>query len=90
MRVCAGARGGADGRGTAPRAVAPPPLVFVAAILLFLLAPLAIVVLASSLSASEFLVFPPQGLSLRWYDEVLRRSAYLGGGAGPASCLRSP
>lgn len=35
----------------------------------FLLAPLAVVA-AASLSAGGFLVFPPQGLSLRWYSEV--------------------
>jgi putative spermidine/putrescine transport system permease protein len=47
------------------------------AVTLFMLAPLAIVVL-SSFSASEFLVFPPRGLSLRWYDEIIHSSAYLG------------
>lgn len=36
-----------------------------------------LVVVASSFSASEFLVFPPRGLSLRWYGEVLGSSAYL-------------
>ena len=56
-------------RGASPglRAAA---LVFVALMVLFLLAPLA-VVMAASLSAGGYLVFPPQGLSLRWYTEVL-------------------
>lgn len=44
--------------------------VFVALVVLFLLAPL-VVVMAASLSAGGYLVFPPQGLSLRWYAEVL-------------------
>ena len=43
---------------------------FVAAMLLFLVAPL-VVVMAASLSAGGYLVFPPQGLSTRWYAEVL-------------------
>ena len=38
--------------------------------LTFLLAPL-VVVIAASLSAGGYLVFPPQGLSFRWYLEVL-------------------
>ncbi|MCP5150676.1 MAG: ABC transporter permease [Ectothiorhodospiraceae bacterium] len=47
----------------------------VAAIVVFMLVPLAVVV-ASSLSASEFLVFPPRGLSLRWYQEILSSREY--------------
>lgn len=42
----------------------------------FMLAPLAVVA-ASSLSASEFLVFPPRGLSLRWYREILGARVWL-------------
>ena len=63
-------------RGTPPLAVVLGA-VLALAVCLFMLAPLAIVVL-SSFSASEFLVFPPRGLSLRWYDEIIRSSAYLG------------
>ena len=63
-------------RGTPPLAVALGAVLAVA-VAVFMLAPLAIVVL-SSFSASEFLVFPPRGLSLRWYDEIVRSSAYLG------------
>jgi len=43
---------------------------------LFMLMPLAIVIV-SSISASEFLVFPPRGLSLRWYAEIAQSSDYL-------------
>lgn len=45
-------------------------------ILIFMLAPLAIVA-ATSVTAGNFLTFPPQGFSLRWYGEVLGSSAYL-------------
>jgi len=47
-----------------------------AAIVVFMLGPLAVVV-AASLTAGQFLTFPPQGLSLRWYGDVLGSSAYL-------------
>lgn len=62
--------------GAAPRWIGPAATGFVAAIAIFMLVPLAVVV-ASSLSASEFLVFPPRGLSLRWYGAVLQSDAYL-------------
>jgi putative spermidine/putrescine transport system permease protein len=43
---------------------------------LVLLTPLAVVV-GVSFSQSEFIAFPPQGLSLRWYREVLTSNTYL-------------
>ena len=54
----------------APRALRAAAVAFVAAMLVFLLAPL-VVVMAASLSAGGYLVFPPQGLSPKWYAEVL-------------------
>ncbi|MEQ9328545.1 MAG: hypothetical protein RJQ21_14780, partial [Rhodospirillales bacterium] len=51
----------------------------VTGIAIFMLVPLAVVVL-SSFSASEFLVFPPRGLSLRWYGEIVASDAYLAAG----------
>jgi len=45
-------------------------------ILTFMLLPLAVVIM-SSFTASQFLVFPPQGFSLRWYGEVVASTAYL-------------
>lgn len=59
----------------------PPPLRWLATTLvlltlLVLLAPLAVVV-AVSFSESEFIAFPPRGLSLRWYQQVLGSNAYL-------------
>ncbi|MBS3849568.1 ABC transporter permease [Devosia sp. J2-20] len=51
-------------------------IVFVALTALILLAPL-IVVIGVSVSESQFIAFPPNGLSLRWYQEVLSSNAYL-------------
>ncbi|MCW2305953.1 ABC transporter permease [Rhodobium gokarnense] len=62
--------------GAVPGWVRPLAVLFVIAIAIFMLAPL-VVVVASSVSASEFLVFPPRGLSGRWYAEVLQSDAYL-------------
>ena len=45
-------------------------------LIVLMLAPLAVVVV-SSFSASEFLVFPPRGWSLRWYAEILGSGEYL-------------
>ncbi|WP_432826531.1 ABC transporter permease [Dactylosporangium sp. CA-092794] len=39
---------------------------------ILLIVPL-VIVIAVSFSSSEFLAFPPPGLSLRWYDELLSR-----------------
>ncbi|WP_306118940.1 MULTISPECIES: ABC transporter permease [unclassified Roseitalea] len=50
--------------------------VFVALTALFLLAPL-VVVVGVSVSESQFIAFPPDGLSLRWYREVLQSDRYL-------------
>jgi len=63
----------------------PPALriaawVFVAATALFLLAPL-VVVAGVSVSESQFIAFPPDGLTLRWYEEVLASDAYLAAAA---------
>jgi len=45
-------------------------------VVIFMLLPLAIVA-ATSVTAGNFLTFPPQGFSLRWYGEVLASPAYL-------------
>lgn len=44
--------------------------------LVFLLGPLAVIA-ALSFTASEFLAFPPKGLSLRWYAAFLRDLSYI-------------
>ena len=62
--------------GAVPRFALVLAVVLVLAIGAFMLIPL-LVVAASSVSGSEFLVFPPRAPSLRWYGEVLRSDAYL-------------
>lgn len=59
-----------------PRWVPPVAGLFVVALGIFMLVPLCVVIV-SSVSASEFLVFPPRGLSFRWYWNVLQSEAYL-------------
>ena len=51
--------------------------VFVAVTALFLLAPL-VVIVGVSVSQSQFIAFPPDGFSLRWYRAVLASDAYVG------------
>ncbi|MEC9343039.1 MAG: ABC transporter permease [Pseudomonadota bacterium] len=65
--------------GATPRWVIAATAMFILAVTLFMLVPLAVVV-ASSLSSSAFLVFPPPSLSLRWYGEILGSDAYLAAG----------
>ncbi len=45
---------------------------------LFLLAPI-IVIAGASFGSTQFLVFPPQGFSLRWYEEALGRADFWSG-----------
>ena len=54
------------------------PLAYVAtaAMMLFILAPLAVTAVVS-LSDSPFVVFPPRGLTLRWYVQVLANPEFL-------------
>ncbi|WP_293859889.1 ABC transporter permease [uncultured Alsobacter sp.] len=53
-----------------------PALIAGAAVVyLFLLGPL-VVVVGSSFSTTTFLTFPPQGLSLRWYENALANGAF--------------
>lgn len=54
----------------------PVVTVFVVAIYAFLMAPILVVVLAS-LNAGNFLTFPPQGLSLRWFFVFLNNEVFL-------------
>jgi putative spermidine/putrescine transport system permease protein len=51
-------------------------LIIVIVTVTFMLAPL-IVVIGASLSAGGYLVFPPQGLSLKWFGVVVASDAYL-------------
>lgn len=59
----------------------PPALriaacVFVVLTMILLLAPL-VVVVGVSVSESQFIAFPPSGITLRWYREVLASDAYV-------------
>lgn len=49
---------------------------FLGGVYLFLLTPIVLIVLMS-LNAGEFLAFPPQGLSLRWYGALFTNEAFL-------------
>ncbi len=59
-----------------PAALRLAAYLFVAITAILLLAPL-IVVVGASLSESQFVSFPPQGFSLRWYQNVLTSDAFL-------------
>ena len=48
---------------------------FLIIVLAFVLGPL-IVVVGVSFTAGDFVSFPPQGLSLRWYEHVLSSGVY--------------
>jgi putative spermidine/putrescine transport system permease protein len=50
--------------------------VYLAAILLFVLGPL-LVVAGVSFTGGDYVTFPPQGLSLRWYEAVFNSSVYV-------------
>jgi putative spermidine/putrescine transport system permease protein len=56
---------------------APGRNLFMALVVLFMAAPL-IVVAGVSLNAQRQLLFPPRGLSLRWYAELFREADWLG------------
>jgi len=49
---------------------------YVGAVYAFLVLPIAIIVLMS-LNAGEFLAFPPQGLSLRWFGALFKNEAFM-------------
>jgi putative spermidine/putrescine transport system permease protein len=53
---------------------------FVALTAIILLAPL-VVVVGVSVSESQFIAFPPAGLTLRWYRQVMASDAYLAAAA---------
>lgn len=51
-------------------------LACVGAVYVFLLLPIAVIVLMS-LNAGEFLTFPPQGISLRWFGALFANEAFM-------------
>ncbi|WP_433509473.1 ABC transporter permease [Nonomuraea sp. CA-143628] len=58
--------------------------VFAALVGLFLVAPV-LVTVASSLTTTRYVTFPPQGITLRWYAEVFRKQEFLSSFALSAS-----
>ncbi|MCO5089578.1 ABC transporter permease [Bosea sp. (in: a-proteobacteria)] len=64
-------------RSRPPRAGLPWLAGFTVMVCVFLVTPIAVVLL-SSLTAAEYVTFPPQGLSLRWYVAVLQNEEFLG------------
>lgn len=61
---------------SAPRLASWLPAAWVAGVYLFLLTPIVLIV-AMSLNAGEFLAFPPQGLSFRWYVALAHNEAFV-------------
>lgn len=59
-----------------PRSIRIATTVFVASVLAFLLGPI-VVVIGVSFTAGDYISFPPQGLSLRWYNAVLSSNVYV-------------
>ncbi len=52
------------------------PALYVGGVYVFLLAPILLIVLMS-LNAGEFLAFPPQGISLRWYASLFGNEPFM-------------
>lgn len=50
---------------------------FIAAIFMFIAAPL-VVVLAASVSTTAYVVFPPAGFTLRWFSQIVTLRQYVG------------
>lgn len=53
----------------------PSLIAFAVLVYIFLMGPL-IIVIGSSLSDTTFLTFPPQGLSLRWFERIFEMAAF--------------
>jgi putative spermidine/putrescine transport system permease protein len=53
----------------------PALIVFTALVFLFLVGPL-VIVFGASVSDTSYLTFPPQGLSLRWFDNIFQIAAF--------------
>ena len=55
--------------------ISPALIAFTVLVYLFLLGPL-VIVIGAALSDTTFLTFPPQGLSLRWFEKIFEMSAF--------------
>jgi putative spermidine/putrescine transport system permease protein len=58
-----------------PTAIRIAAIALVALVLVFVLGPL-VIVAAVSFTAGDYVTFPPEGLSLRWYEAVLSADVY--------------
>lgn len=58
-----------------PTKIHPALIGFTALVFIFLVGPL-VIVLGSSLSDTTYLTFPPQGLSLRWFQNIFEIDAF--------------
>src|SRR5262245_18941047 len=58
------------------RALGVLPALYIGAVYVFLLTPILLIVLLS-LNAGEFLAFPPEGLSFRWYVALAKNEAFM-------------
>ncbi|WP_052383784.1 ABC transporter permease [Pseudacidovorax intermedius] len=65
-----------NGSMVADRAMDTLLRVFIGAVYAFLLLPIVVIVLMS-LNAGEFLTFPPQGLSLRWFGALFANEGFM-------------
>lgn len=61
---------------SAPKFIRIAAAAYLVLILAFVLGPL-VVVAGVSFTAGDYVTFPPQGLSLRWYEAVLSSSVYM-------------
>lgn len=52
-----------------------PLIVFAVLVYLFLMGPL-VIVIGAALSDTTYLTFPPQGLSLRWFEKIFEMAAF--------------
>lgn len=57
------------------RSLHPALIIFAGLVFVFLIGPL-IIIIGASLSSSDFLEFPPQGLSLKWFENAIDISAF--------------
>lgn len=57
------------------RSLHPALIIFAGLVFFFLIGPL-IIIIGASLSSSDFLEFPPQGLSLKWFENAIDISAF--------------
>ena len=51
-----------------------PLTLFAVLVYLFLMGPL-VIVIGAALSDSSYLTFPPQGLTLRWFEKIFEMAA---------------